>query len=58
MKLQLFNANIFYLIIIRNKPKQNIMENLIIPWDILNNLCEQHLIFIDTEFNIFLNIFW
>ena len=32
------------------------MENLIISWDIINNLCEQHLIFIDSEFEIFRNI--
>jgi len=29
----------------------------ILAWDIINLLCEEHLIFIDSEFYLFLQIF-
>ena len=32
------------------------MEEVILNWIVLNNLCEEYLIFIDTELKIFLNI--
>jgi hypothetical protein len=29
---------------------------MILPWTLINQLCEEHLIFIDSEFKIFLEI--